>query len=325
MAIKWSVVSTVDAPFWLLSMHSAYLRDLGCNRVLYFIDRPDKLSASELDSFGDWVSLVRCDDAYWQSAGGRPAIVPGRQLKNLSFAKTILDDDFILHIDSDEFPLVYTSVDDILASFPDDTTSIRIQNVERVLLEGTSRWTEGILRRPVTKPGLVEEVYGPRSVFLGAGLSSYLHGKAFTRNRADVVASVHGEFVDDKEVTRTIIPLDQALLVHFDCISPVQWAQKIVLRAKEVESGRKMFRHERRMLQYVRQAPDPNAAVRTLVNLMHGATLEEAERWKAARVAQDMPDWFSAALAKAAGDPEWLERGFADRSMVAFYGIAPRG
>lgn len=321
MTLTWSAVSTVHAPGWLLSMHAAHLRSLGCARVIYFIDRPEDFVAGDFDDACGNVILVRCDAQYWNLLGGRPQTVPRRQMRNIEFAKVLAEGDYVLHLDSDEFLLVNGDVAEILAGFPPGTTSMRVQNVERVLVEGRDNWTDGIIRKPVENADLVKLAYGSRSMFMQRGLSSYPHGKSFTRNSGDVRAGVHGEVIAGRETTRTTLPLAAVMLVHFDCISPQHWSWKLRQRVEHLKAGLKMFVHEHRMIEYVKASADIDGAVARLVEAMHMASSDVAERWKAMGVAEELPARFLMELERAAGGREVLDRHFADRSLADFYEV----
>lgn len=323
MTLTWSVVSTVHAPAWLLSMHAAHLTALGCRQIVYLLDRPEDFDRSAFDDACANVTFVRCDDAYWKLYGGKPPTVPLRQIRNLEFAKLMVEGDYILHIDADEFLCVNGTVAEVLASFPQGSSSIRLQNVERILVTDRDRWIEGVVRKFTRDAALVQRVYGARSAFMHFGLSSYIHGKSFTRNSPDICATVHGEMVGIHEGSRCTVPLDRIMLVHFDCIAPRHWAWKLLQRAEDLKAGLRMFPHERRMIEFVRRAPDRTAAVDRLVEAMHMAAPEAAEHWKSVGIVEELPAGFLAELEQAARDPRLLSCGEADRRLAAFYRVRP--
>ena len=149
--LQWVAVTTVLAPAWLIRLQAVYLKLLGADLCLYFIDRPASYTEAELAELSQYAKLFLCDDSYWQSVGGRPENLAARQLTNVQFARSQVDARWFLHIDIDEFPHFTGDIGRMLAGAPEELAEFHFQNVERLIVPPPKRTTHARRARSPSK------------------------------------------------------------------------------------------------------------------------------------------------------------------------------
>ena len=134
-----AIVTTVMAPEKMISDFLDYHRVIGVSRAYLYLDDPDPIAMVRLrQKFGDWVTFLECDAAYWQSTHGvpRPTAVETRQRLNSQNAVRLAKenrDDWICHIDIDEY--IYPDkvrLPELLNAIRESITVIRMPVLEAV-------------------------------------------------------------------------------------------------------------------------------------------------------------------------------------------------
>ena len=318
--LQWVSVTTVLAPAWLIRLHAAYLKLMGADLCVYFIDRPASYTEAELTELSQHARLVLCDDPYWQSVGGRPEEVVKRQLKNLRFARSQVDARWFLHIDIDEFPYFTGDIGRMLDGAPVEVSDFHFQNVERLIVRGGANWHDGLLRVPNFDNALQARHYGQRTPFLGAGLACYIHGKSLVKNGPRVVQGVHTgmHVLPQYELVRMTIPLHEGFLVHYPCISRQHFAHRLRRNRFRIPDVRK-FQHEHRLDTFMFGPGARPENIEIAVAALHTCTLEQARTWSEAGLCRPVPPTYLQLLEQAAGSSDVLDAGFAERSFAQFY------
>ncbi len=318
--LQWVSVTTVHAPAWLIRLHAAYLKSLGADLCVYFIDRPASYTEAELSELSQHAKLFLCGDDFWRSSGGRPSDITGRQLSNVGFARSQVDARWFLHIDIDEYPYVAGDLGRMLAGAPVEVIDFHFQNVERLIVQGSLHWHDGLLRLPNFDLELQSRHYGGRTRFLGAGLSSYIHGKSLVKKGPRVVQGVHTgmDVLPLREMVRMMIPLHEGFLVHYPCIC-LQHLVYRLRRNKIRDPGVRKFTHEYRLDEFMF---GPNARpinIDSAVSALHACTPEQARTWTEVGLCRSMPAAYLSRLVQAASEADVLQMSFAERSLAEFY------
>lgn len=320
MMLRWVSVTTALAPAWLIRLHSAYLKLLGAELCVHFIDRPASYTEAELAELSRHTKLILCDEAYWQSVGGRPKEVAERQLKNVRFARSQVDARWFLHLDIDEFPYFTGDIGRMLDSAPAELSEFHFQNVERLIVPGATHWHDGVLRVPNFDLELQARHYGERTPFLGAGLACYFHGKSLVNNGPRMVQGVHTAMhaLPQYELVRMTIPLHEGFLVHYPCISRQHFAHRLRRNRFRIPDVRK-FRHEHRLDTFL-FGPDARPEhIEIAVRALHTCTIEQARTWSEVGLCRPMPPAYLRLLEQAAGASDVLGVDFAESSFAEFY------
>ncbi len=318
--LQWVSVTTVHAPAWLIQLHAAYLKSLGADLCVYFIDRPESYTEAELSDLSQQAKLILCDDAYWNQFGGRPTHVFERQLKNIVVARSQVESHWYLHIDIDEFPYYTGNIGRMLAGTPIEVGDFHFQNVERLIVHGDRQWHEGLLRLPNFDRELQARHYGQRTHFLGGGLASYYHGKSLVRGRRGVVQGVHSALHVDAqhELVRLTVPLHEGFVVHYPCICRHHLAFRMQ-RNKFLVKNMQKLRHEHALDDFMF---GPNARpgnVKSAVEAMHTCSPQQAQAWTEAGLCRAIPQAYLERMDQAAGAADVLSVDFAEQSFASFY------
>lgn len=247
-AVRWGVVATVDEPAALLAAFVAHYLALGAAEVRLYLDRPDPEAEALLDGVPG-VILTRCDAAWWAAspAGARPPRHTARQLLNASHAGRVSQLDWLLHCDADEFLYCEGRVAAELATTPEHYDAIKIPPLERTYLPGTAPPAHvftGAFRVPrLFTPEEEAAIYGPTARYLGRGVAAHVIGKSVTRLGRGHMIGVHDprpatDTAPDPRKTRA----ETMLLLHYDGLTPLHYAIKLMLRATE-PAGPEQKRH----------------------------------------------------------------------------------
>lgn len=226
----WGVVLTASEPKDLILAQVAHHLQLGASEVYVFLDTP------EIDNFvfsaaHDRCHVVLCDANYWKSEHGMdkpPARHTRRQSLNAAWAQARTEVAWLLNIDADEFLWCTRPFGQILAGVPERAGWLKLMPSERrrrfdagdeEILAGqflglTTHADEG----PLTEGGFTGHVIGKSCVRMGRGYTMTIHnpriGDTSDRKLPPAFVSRHAE------------------LLHFEGITPLHWASKLLRRAR---------------------------------------------------------------------------------------------
>jgi len=322
MTKKWVSVTTAHAPMWLIKLHARYMRSIGAEDAIYFLDAPALFSPEDIQALSSIATVVQCDSSYWYSQGGRPQKVPLRQRKNISFARRTIDAEWFLSIDLDEFLHVPSGVSQLVDSVAEDVSEIHIANGERVLITGGKSWHKGVLRIPNVEKEKQLAVYGPMAAFLGNGLCEYYHGKAIVRKKRGLVQAGHGAFFENshREVVRYFPEISKAAILHYSCMSKRHYLHRVQSKIF-VDSEKKSFKlaHQYALENWIREGTDVAGRVERSYYFMYTSTSERAATWIKAGLCARIPQRFIDTIEDAASSKNELDLSHVDKSFNEFY------
>ena len=194
---RWGVAATVKAPADQVLAFAAHHLDLGAHRIWLHFDDPDD-PAADLLSGQDGITVIRCDDPYWQTiAGSRPDTHQVRQIKNIGRILRKAGLDWIGHFDVDEFLLADVPVAEILADQPADRHIVRAEPWEALHDPALPDdiFTARAFRRqlPDDAGDMAAQLYGPLGDLLDKGMLSHTVGKCFFRTGVQgMIPRIHG-------------------------------------------------------------------------------------------------------------------------------------
>lgn len=239
---SWAVVATVDEPAPLIIAFVAHTLSLGPKALHLFLDRPNPEAEAALRGLPN-LHLVVCDAGHWANLrdGKRPVLHVWRQRWNTEQVFKTTDADWLVSIDCDEF-LRGDLVRD-LAAQPEAIDFLRIPVVERVLPPDlVQTWLfEGIFRRPTphfAKFG--SEIYGKDARYYKDGLTGHSVGKSALRVGRNLAISIHGPLQTLPDRTDYKVRKGKTAhieLLHFDGITPLHFALKLLRRVAEPPSS----------------------------------------------------------------------------------------
>lgn len=260
----WRVAATLREPVEVAAAFACHHLDAGASRVTLFFDDPDD-PAIDIVGGLDRVDVVRCDDAHWQRlAGGRPATHYQRQVLNIRAAFRATGDDWLFHIDADEFLLMPGGILPDVAPLGRRTRWLRVPVAERIW-DGPGDADDlfgGVFRRPLAGgPAAVDRVYGAGHAHLyPAGTSGHPSGKAMIRPGAPIAATAHTVTDPDTGAILPHRPARHITLLHFDGLSKCHWALKHLRQVGRLLAGEKLYRDARRAVTVdILNADDPLA------------------------------------------------------------------
>ena len=232
MTLRWGVVGTMDEPAPLILAWVAHHLSIGAAEAHVYLDRPNDEVTQALAGI-EGVFVTTCDDAHWaQSARGRkPKRVTGRQMVNADEVYRTRPLDWLLHCDADEF---FWPKGDFLADLKAaEARNLRLRNVERVHRGAAESIFSGTFRGWQSDPDLSVEVYGRWAPFLRTGFSGYRAGKDIVRTGEDLKMGIHfpTDLATGKLCSAKPVRLFSALLLHFDGLTPLHSALKLLNRA----------------------------------------------------------------------------------------------
>lgn len=135
---KISMVTTVKSSIAVICHFLDHHLALGARQIHVFLDDADAADVDALRRRYDrGVSVLLCDAAYWRSVHGvdRPENVEARQRMNADHALALArrdGDDWIAHVDIDEYLRVQGSLPAVLAAMPADTNVVRMDVLEAI-------------------------------------------------------------------------------------------------------------------------------------------------------------------------------------------------
>lgn len=225
--MRWGVVSTLSEPDPLVLAFAAHYLALGAARLYLFLDRPNPQVAASLAA-DPRCELVTCDAAYWAGqAQGRPFAQGQRQVVNLQSAYDRAEEDWLLHVDADEFLIDADRVLGQLDGLAAVKESVHVGVAERLHVDtpDPDNVFAGVFRLP-HGPDLAGEIArldGAVTPYLRAGLAGYPSGKSFFRTGRGLAVGVHSPREARRE--RVAVVPGRPLL-HFDGLTPKSWIWK---------------------------------------------------------------------------------------------------
>lgn len=238
----WAVVATVDEPAPLIIAFVAHTLSLGPMALYLFLDRPNPEAEAALLGLPN-LHLMVCDAAHWalSRSGTRPRLHVWRQRQNTERVFKSTNADWLVSIDCDEY-LRGDLVRD-LAAQPEAVDFLRIPVAERVLPPDMIQKTlfDGIFRRPIPRfSELGAEIYGKDAAYYKNGMTGHSTGKSALRVGRDLAVSIHGPLPKLPDRPDYKVTEGKALnveLLHFDGITPLHYALKLLHRMAEPPSS----------------------------------------------------------------------------------------
>ncbi len=261
---RWRVAATVREPVEVVAAFACHHLAAGAERVTIYFDDPDD-PAIDIVGGLDRVEVVRCDAAHWQRlAGARPATHYLRQIANVSDAARAPGDEWLFHVDADEFLHMPDGIAPDLATLGRRTRWLRVPVAERIW-DGpvdSGDLFGGIFRRPLAGgPAEVERIYGGVQTHLNrSGLAGHDLGKALMRTDRPVAPKVHGVMHSKNGRLLPNRTANGMTLLHFDGLSRAHWALKHFRQIGRLLSGDTVYRGARRTVTVdILNADDPLA------------------------------------------------------------------
>ncbi|MEY8098998.1 glycosyltransferase family 2 protein [Falsihalocynthiibacter sp. S25ZX9] len=229
-ASKWAVVITVSEPSELVLANVAHHLTHGASEIFVYLDTPDAELEAVLAAHPA-CHVALCDAAYWQVQHGMkkpPARHTRRQTLNADLAAKTTRAAWLLNIDADEFLWCEGRFADILTTVPESAGWIKLRPWERRRFAGRA---EGLFdgrflglhvlpsERPLTEGGFTGHLVGKACVRTGRGYALTLHNPRIGPVKE---RSIPKSFEDDN-----------AYLLHFDGLTPLHWASKLLRRAEK--------------------------------------------------------------------------------------------
>ena len=272
---SWAVVATVDEPAPLLAAFAAHHLDLGAAAVHLFLDSPNR-DAQALLAGVPRLTVTLCDDEWWRLSrrGSRPQRHTARQKSNAAHVYRQGETDWLLHCDADEFVWPLADLAAELALTADRFGYLNLRVAERLWAEGA----EGDIfagRFPTPLTGFAARgpaIYGAAAGYLNDGLSGHIAGKGIVRTGRGFEMGVHHPVPGAVPVPMR--PAEAARLLHFDGLTPLHFALKLLKRATESYGGPPRPHGAHRILQFTRMtaAARDGAGWRNLAAAVQGLT-----------------------------------------------------
>lgn len=322
----WGVVATVDEPAQLVAAFVAHHLDQGAAEVHVFLDRPDAEAEALLADLPG-VFVTACDAAYWQRSarGQRPPRHTARQNHNATAVYRRTGVSWLLHCDADEFLFCEAPLEEELASQPARIGYLRIRNVERAWPpEGPgAEIFDGPFRLPIPEfQRLGPRIYGPGADYLNQGVSGHVAGKGIVRTGRNYLMGIHYPRFDTAAEEKTVPrrPSQTAVLLHFDGLTPLHWALKLLKRVGEPRYAKPRNHGAHRTAQFIEMAricrePGAAAALCRAVQGLDAAQMRALCRLDA--VAEIRPDIAGAVARHLPGRGLDLSAAAFDRALIA--------
>jgi hypothetical protein len=234
--MSWGIAALVNEPRPLVFAFAAHYINLGAERVVLYLDKPDAALAEALMSLPK-VEVVQCDAKFWGKFPFLRPFEPSWRQKVAAqdyYNRSKLD--WVLHCDADEFLLPDPALFELLteaAAGPEPVDFIRVNAVERMHRSADLRQYPsddsifgGIFRKPYPNNAFVEEMHGADAALMSGGLCGYAGGKSFHRTGRDLNVGIHTPL---EEAKRPLIerPFGERILLHYDGLTPNSWISKI--------------------------------------------------------------------------------------------------
>ncbi len=234
---RWGVATTCREPTQLVVAFVAHYVALGASRVHIYLDAPQPDLEQLLDRVPQ-AQVTVCDDAYWRDHVGkaRPRRHQHRQLINAFDAYKTTDVAWLGHFDADEFLHADVPVAELLSAQPAELDYAVINVRERVFVAEHPQHMlfEGLFRRPI--PTDWEDagiLFNKGRRLLRRGVLGYPHGKSIFRTSQALVPGIHTPRRDKENRAMPLRgwPIHRARLLHFDGLTSLHWAAKLLRAA----------------------------------------------------------------------------------------------
>ncbi|SFJ34536.1 glycosyltransferase family 2 protein [Celeribacter neptunius] len=267
---SWAVAALGDEPPQLIAAFARHHRAIGASEVHVFLDRPNPALEAMIGD-RDGIFLTTCDQNYWDRVnnGRRPERHTGRQKFNATRVYRNTKCDWVLHCDVDEFIRDGDALTDALSK-ADREKGLVVRNLERVYLPGAtgSSIFEGGFRAPILfQDDEAEALYGRFGKFLAHGLTGHRAGKTIVPTGQPWEMGVHHPKSLSDGITPDLKRMKQRLLLHFDGLTPLHYAIKLLKKAFEDYSGpkRKIGLEREAQYRFTRNHADRPSEVMRLV------------------------------------------------------------
>lgn len=232
---SWSITATVKAPEDQVLAFLAHHLPLGPARIRLCFDDPDDPVAARVAHIPR-VEVLRCDTAHWAGFGTpRPDKHQARQAFNAQATYRQGGEDWLLHLDVDEFLLPDRPVAEVLSDLPAHRPILRVAPWEALHdpTKADDIFTARHFRAELSgeaKAAQRQAVFGPYAGLLPAGVLSHAIGKCFFRTGiADLRPWIHGAKIRGARVPQGTATSDMALL-HFHAQDPARWRAQLPFR-----------------------------------------------------------------------------------------------
>lgn len=278
---RWGVVATLDEPAPLALAFAGWHLAQGAAGLHLFLDRADPCLQAALSAL-PFCHVTLCDADHW--AGARPEAHTARQTHNANLALESCELDWLLHADADEFIPDGAWLSAMLAGLPEDALALRLTVLERVHIAGQAETSifDGAFRRASGDyPDWGPVVHGRFAKFLENGLTGHAVGKTLMRPGTDLRFGIH--FAKHREggaIAQAETQVMHHRLLHFDGLTRLHYARKLMARAREPDRPGRDSRHSparRAQIRYARnKASDPREFGRLIdaVKTLNGEQFE---------------------------------------------------
>lgn len=293
--ISWGIVATVAEPAPLVQSFVAHHLHMGAAEVHIFLDDPDDPVADMLRAVSRCI-VTRCDRDWWVRCGisRRPGLHTRRQHVNATAANAMSGADFLLHCDADEFLRPDSDIAGDLFQLPESRPWLKIPNLERGFLAGQPIETifDGVFKRFAGRDG---DNAGKANDLATFGFTGHAAGKAMTRCGQGLKIGIHAPRIG-KIRDRNIPPhriAKKSELVHFDGLTPLHWAAKLLRYAAQgpEQMGKLVGEKRTRQVIEVLRCIDDRPRLRRLYDQMNALAPHEIAAMEASNlVVQDPID-----------------------------------
>ncbi|MCA0042646.1 glycosyltransferase family 2 protein [Celeribacter litoreus] len=276
----WAIAAMVDEPATLVAAFARHHLALGAKEVHLYLDRPNP-EIADLIGQREGVFLTVLDETFWltHNKGYRPHRHTGRQKFIATHTYNTTSCRWMLHCDADEFVRDADTLLQNLADTPEGQP-LSLRNSERVYLPyspGTSLF-EGGFRAPMAfAPEDLAHLYGPSARFLHFGLTGHRIGKTMAPTGLPYEFGVHMMRAEDGSVPE-MAKSRQRLLLHFDGMTPLHYAVKLLRKAYENYPGpkRRLGAEREAQYQFVRDHAGQPDAIFEMIKSVQSITDEQA-------------------------------------------------
>ncbi|NVK47976.1 MAG: glycosyltransferase family 2 protein [Rhodobacteraceae bacterium] len=252
-APTWAVAALGDEPAPLIAAFARHHRAIGASEVHVFLDRPNP-EVVRLIGDRDGIFITTCDQAHWDrvNQGRRPERHTGRQKFVSTSVYQSTTCDWVLHCDVDEFISDGAALSKALDK-ADRSKGLVIRNAERAYLPSSpgEMLFEGGFRHPIVlAPEDIQALYGRFGKFLSQGLTGHHTGKTIVPTGQKWEMGVHHPKALGTGPKPLLTSTNRRLLLHFDGLTPLHYAIKLLKKSFENYSGPKRKIGEARESQY---------------------------------------------------------------------------
>ncbi|MEL7099788.1 MAG: glycosyltransferase family 2 protein [Pseudomonadota bacterium] len=274
MRTSWAIVMTAREPAPLVEVNVRWHLATGAEAVYVYLDDPVDKNAAALSSIPG-CTVILCDDAYWaarQPRKGRPASQMRRQTLNANRARVLCAQDWLFHIDADEFIWQDGDFAAELAAHIDPMVEIGLPVLERIFPDGVQVGLFDGQFRATSDLEDPEATFGLFAAMMKRGQYSHGAGKSGVRRGTALRMGVHNATRKRPDGTTRRARRawsGTARLLHFDGLTARHWLAKLDrYRANPADVAAQVLQpHRQAQLDWMAAHPDPNAAHREMFAL----------------------------------------------------------